>query len=57
MLTIDEMSEGLKDKKLLVIANKLDISYPTLKKIADGKELNYTINVLKKVSDYLTPTT
>lgn len=54
ILSIEQIREGLKDKKLLVVANALDISYPTLKKLADGKDLNYTINVIRKVSDYLT---
>lgn len=53
IMTLEEIEEGLKDKKLYVISTIIDVSYPTLKKLQNGDKGNYTYNVLKSVSDYL----
>tara|TARA_R110000782_G_scaffold202168_1_gene290804 strand:- start:126 stop:326 length:201 start_codon:yes stop_codon:yes gene_type:complete len=55
LMTLEDMQEALKDKKLYVVAKATGLTYPTLKKIADGKVSNHTYSTLLKVSDYLTP--
>jgi hypothetical protein len=55
LLSLEEIRSLLQDKKLYVIANATGLSYPTLKKLADGKSGNYTYGTLKSVSDYLRP--
>lgn len=52
-LTIKEIAEGLKDKKLYVVARNIKVSYPTLKKFLDGKHHNFTVDTLTKVSNYV----
>ena len=53
IMSLKEMQERLKDKKLYIVADKTGLSYPTLKKIADGKKGNYTYNTLIKLTKYL----
>ena len=53
ILPLKDIKQGLKDKKLYVVGKEIGVSYPILKKLADGVEHNYTINTLKSVSDYI----
>ena len=53
LLTFKEIESLLKDRKLYIVAKKTGLSFPTLKKLADGKEGNFTYNTIKKVSEYL----
>lgn len=53
MLTPKEIQDKLKDRTLTKIRDHLEISYPTLLKIAKGKFDNVTYSAVKKVSDYL----
>jgi DNA-binding Xre family transcriptional regulator len=53
ILSFAEIKEGLKDKRLYVVAEETSLSYPTLKKLADGEESNCTIDTLRTISDYL----
>jgi|DEB0MinimDraft_4_1074332.scaffolds.fasta_scaffold13579_9 DNA-binding Xre family transcriptional regulator len=55
LLSLQEIQDLLQDKKLYVITKATGLSYPTLKKLADGKPENYTSRTLSKVSDYLKP--
>ena len=55
LMPFDEMQRLLKDKKLYVIAKATNLTYPTLKKLADGMNGNYTYNTLLKVTNYLKP--
>lgn len=54
IMSLAEMSEALKDRRLYRVAKAIDVSYPTLKKIVDGEEGNFTMNTLEKISNYLT---
>ena len=54
ILSLRQIKEGLKDKRLYVIAKVTGLTYPTLKKLADGKDSNCTMKTLQKVSSYLT---
>lgn len=52
-LSLQQIKEGLKDRRLHVVAEKTGLSYPTLKNLSDGKDLNYQTETLKTVSKYL----
>lgn len=54
ILSLTEIRRLLQDRKLYVIADKTGLSYPTLKKLADGIDANYTLSTLEAVSEYLT---
>lgn len=54
MLSLEEIEEKLKDRKLYAISQQIEVSYPTLKKLADGKKINYTLDTIRKVSNYFT---
>jgi DNA-binding Xre family transcriptional regulator len=56
LMSLEEIQALLKDKKLYVIAEATGLTYPTLKKLADGKKANYTYGTLLKVTNYLRPT-
>lgn len=53
ILSIGQIKEALKDKRLYMVARATGLSYPTIKKLADGKELNYTVDTLKAISKYV----
>lgn len=53
ILTAEQIQGGLKDKRLYRVAEATGLSYPTVKKLAEGKELNYTIDTLKAISRYI----
>ncbi len=54
-LSLEEIKNLLADKRLYVIARKTGLSYPTIKKLADGKVENYTYKTLLLVNKYLKP--
>ena len=54
ILTLEEIAEGLKDKKLYVVAAATGLSFPTLKRLAEGKNNNCTMSTILAVSKYLT---
>lgn len=56
LMTLEEIQKQLQDKRLYVVARATKLSYPTIKKLADGKPENYTYNTISKVSKYLKPT-
>jgi hypothetical protein len=56
ILSLDEISSRLEDRKLIVVAKRLGLSYPTLKNLLDNDESNgnqATRRTVKLVSDYL----
>lgn len=53
LLSLEKIQLLLKDKRLYVISKATGLSFPTLKKLADGKKENYTYNTIKAISDYL----
>ena len=56
LMSLKEIQKQLQDKRLYVVARAINLSYPTLKKLADGKLDNYTYNTISKVSEYLKTT-
>ena len=56
LMSLEEIREKLQDKRLYIVAKLTELSYPTVKKLADGKPENYTYNTIFKLSKYLNPT-
>ena len=54
ILSQEEITKRLADRKLLTIQQKTGISYSTLKKMRDGVKANHTLKTIERVSDYLT---
>ena len=56
ILSLKKIKEGLANKKLYKVSEETGISFPTLKKLADGKGESYTYTTLKSVSKYILET-
>ena len=54
LLTSEQIVKGLKHKRLYVVAERTGLSYPTVRKLADGDDENYTMKTVKRISDYIT---
>ena len=52
-MTLDELKQGLADRRLYVVAERIGISYMTLKKLYDGVDKDYRLSTLKAVTAYL----
>tara|TARA_Y100000289_G_C3816525_1_gene96467 strand:+ start:297 stop:515 length:219 start_codon:yes stop_codon:yes gene_type:complete len=52
-LSLEQIQKGLEDRRLHTIKQKIGVSYPTLRKLADGKNSNPTTKTLEIVSEYL----
>lgn len=53
LLTLEQIKINLADKRLYKVAEITGLSYPTLKKMADGKDANYTMATVQAVSQYI----
>lgn len=53
MLTIDEIRDRLKDRKLSTVAEATGIHYNTLRSILRGDNKNPTLRVMSSLSEYL----
>ena len=53
LLSLEDIQLLLKDKRLYVVSEATGLSFPTLKKMADGKKENFTYKTIKAISDYL----
>jgi len=53
ILTLNEIKFRLRDRRLLVISELTEISYPILKRLADGEHDNYHLKTLITISEYL----
>jgi transcriptional regulator with XRE-family HTH domain len=52
-MTLKEIVEKLKDRNLTVVADRISIGYVTIRNIASGRNINPTLKILNKISDYL----
>lgn len=52
VFSLEEMHFLLKDRRLYVVAKATGLSFPTLKKMVDGKGGNFTCKTIKTLSDY-----
>jgi len=53
ILSFDLIQQGLKDKRLHQVGKEIGLTYPTLKRLADGVRANYTVGTLTIVSNYI----
>ena len=53
IMSLEAMAEALKEIRLYDVVDKTGVTYPTLGKLRDQTSTNFTLNVLRKVSDYL----
>lgn len=53
ILSLDQIREGLRDRRLYAVAKETGLSYPTLKKLSEAQDLNYTTETLRAVSKYV----
>jgi len=53
LLSLKDIKTLLEDKRLYVVSKSTGLSFPTLKKMADGKKENFTYKTIKAISDYL----
>lgn len=53
ILPLHVIKDYLSDKRLYVVAKETGLSYPTLRKLADGVETNYTLNTMRAISEYI----
>ena len=52
IMTIEQVRDALKDRRIGVVADACGLSYPTVKAIADG-ETGAKYETVKVLSDYL----
>jgi DNA-binding phage protein len=54
MMTLEQIRDGLRDRKLKMVAKETGLHYHTLLRIAQDKDTNPTIDTVQRISDYLT---
>lgn len=52
-MTLDEIREALKDRRLAVVADACDLHYNTLLAIRDGEKINPTYTTISRLEAYL----
>lgn len=53
VLSQEQLMKGLKDRQLYKVSKETNVSYPTLKRIANGEEGNYQLHTLYAISEYV----
>ena len=53
MMTVEEITEALRDRKLTAVAEGAGLSYDTVWRVASGKTRAVSYETIKKLSDYL----
>lgn len=57
ILSLDEIRELLRDRKLHIVGAAVGLSYPTIRAVLNNKGGNPTFSTQTKLSDYLRPST
>lgn len=52
LLSLEEISKKLKDRKLHVVSEATGLSFPTLRKLTEGKTKEYHYSTLLSISNY-----
>ena len=52
LLSLEEISKKLKDRKLQVVSSATGLSFPTLRKLTEGKTTEYHYSTLVSISNY-----
>ena len=53
MIPLETIRDALQDRRLTVVAEKSELSHPTVKAVAKGNE-RISLNTWRKLSEYLT---
>lgn len=53
MLSLEQIQEQLKDRRLTVISKEIGVSYPTLLSIAKGVSKNPSYRIVQLICEYL----
>lgn len=53
MLTIEEIQDALKDRRLRIVAQSCGLSYPTVLAVKEGRT-NPSYETIRVLSDYIT---
>ena len=53
MMNLNQVREALQDRNLTRVAEAVGLSYETVRRVASGKERNFSYSVIKALSDYL----
>jgi hypothetical protein len=53
MMTLERISEGLKDRRLTIVSEATGVHWNTIRTIRDNPKANPTYQVMVKLSDYL----
>lgn len=53
MLTLEQIQEQLKDRRLTVVSKEIGVSYPTLLSIARGESKNPSYRIIQLICQYL----
>lgn len=53
MLTLEQIRERLKDRRLYMVAKEIGVSYPTLLAISRGESKNPSYRIIQLICDYL----
>jgi hypothetical protein len=53
MMTLDQVREVLKDRKLKIVAQGSGLAYDTVRRVAAGSNKAVSYDVVKRLSDYL----
>lgn len=55
MLTLKEIRDSLKDRKLTIVARETGLHYNTIRDLVNGKHDNPSYDTLSALSGYLAP--
>lgn len=47
------IKQALQDRRLYVVARETGVSYPTIKRLADGVEGDYKLSTIARIANYL----
>lgn len=53
MLTLEQIQEKLKDRRLYMVAKEIGVSYPTLLAISRGESKNPSYRIIQLICEYL----
>lgn len=53
MMTIDEVREKLRDRRLTVVADETGLAYDTVRRVAAGKFVSISYETVERLSEYL----
>ena len=53
ILSFEDISIGLKHKRLYFVSRESGVSYPVLKRLAEKKDQNFKTDTLRKISKYI----